>query len=144
MGHAIEALLVAVLAVAPTARGAASPHAEDASSDTCPTPLTLELLHAAVFHLDQGDDDAQVRRDLARVHAQIEIDKAGAVWTRGFLERIEAVLAGEASTRRYESEVIRKDLHESACLPAELHARFHQSLPPPGPLPGARPRSDRP
>ena len=112
------------------------------SLTTCPAELTLETLHHAAFHLDQGDDDASVRRDLAEVRAQIAIDQTGAGWSRGFVERIDAALGWNAERRQFEAELIRRDLHDSSCLPKELHARFHRRLPSVGSPPNLPPQPD--
>jgi hypothetical protein len=110
----------------------------------CPPEFTIEILHDAAFHLDQGDDDDGVRRDLEEARARIAIDKTGAAWARGFIKRIDAALQVNGSARQFQAEVIRTDLHDSGCLPKELHARFHRRLPALRLQPGESPERDGP
>jgi hypothetical protein len=99
------------------------------SQPPCPPDAVIELLHDAVFHLDQGDDDARVRSDLSAVRSQMPHEGPAAVWARGFADRMQAALASDGG-RRFDAETLRADLHMSACLPKELHRRLHQRLPP--------------
>jgi len=98
---------------------------ERRSPAPCPPEAVLERLHDATFHVDQGDDDARVRRDLAEIRAQ-----AGDAWTQRFVDRIETASRPDAGSRQFEAESIRADLHASACLTREMHERFHRRLPP--------------
>lgn len=95
----------------------------------CPSPTVVELLHDAVFHLDQRDDDARVRRDLVLVQQQLESDASGSSWARDFESRIQGVLDRDAGDRQFVAESIRADLHGSKCITADLHRRFHLALP---------------
>ncbi len=107
----------------------------------CPPEPVLERLHDAAFHLDQGDDDARVRADLAEVRRKLHGGEAGEAWARRFVERMDAVLLGDPGVRQFEAETIRADLHDSACLTSEMHKRFHDRFPSlrPPPAEGGRP-----
>jgi hypothetical protein len=93
----------------------------------CPDEPVIARLHDAVFHLDQRDDDARVRKDLLEVAALMQSDPAGATWAGVVVNRIRAGL-DYPDHRQFEAESIRADLHASACLTKALHERLHQSL----------------
>lgn len=82
----------------------------------------MMLLHDAIFHLDQQDDYARLRADLAHLDR-----KNPAV--RAFAERIDGVLAQDAGLRAFAAETLRADFHASPCLDPSMHARFHERLP---------------
>jgi hypothetical protein len=93
----------------------------------CPGEPVIARLHDAVFHLDQRDDDARVRKDLIEVAAMAQSDPAGAAWAGALRDRVWSAL-DHSDNRQFEAESIRADLHASACLTKELHERLHQSL----------------
>src|SRR5438105_1886156 len=123
-------LVVALFFSGACARRPASPPPR--TQPSCPSEATIEILHDAAFHLDQGDDDARVRQYLVDARGRTAADRAGAAWARAFVDRMESALRQEPGTRQFQAEVIRGDLHESPCLTKEMHTRFHLWLPPVG------------
>jgi len=99
-----------------------------ATSSLCPPEPTLELLHDAIFHLDQGDDDDRVRRDLLAVPQPTRVSDAATAWVQQLVKRVQAALHADSAVRPVTAEIIRKDFHDSICLTAEMHNQFHLRL----------------
>lgn len=128
----VALLPLLVVAMSGGCRHGGSEASTSAAVGACPGEAALERLHRAAFWLEQGGRDSEVHADLAALRgfaAEGSATGAGSGWVAELAARMEAVVALESGRRRYEAEVIRADLHASACLTEAAHRRFHRSLP---------------
>jgi hypothetical protein len=96
--------------------------------EVCPPQEGIAALHAAAFHFQHGPAPT-AREHLRRARAIIERPGPRAT---ALLERLAAISGlsdREPGRAAAETEHLRLDLGEWACLPAELHERLHAALP---------------
>lgn len=95
----------------------------------CPAPEFLEALHAAAFHFEHGaaaEGHKQLRR--AQWLAGAPLDPTA----QQLLERLVSLARVDAGADQagLVAEATRAAFLDWRCFPAELHQRFHLSLPP--------------